>query len=80
MAGYNKRERWETFDDDGWYHTADRVYRRADDPRLFYVGRTSELIKSAGANVSPIEVEAVDRAAAPSCAVRGRRVDAPGAG
>ena len=58
MAGYNKRERWETFDDDGWYHTADRVYRRADDPRLFYVGRTSELIKSAGANVSPIEVEA----------------------
>ena len=59
MAGYNKRERWETFDDDGWYHTGDRVYRRADDPRLFYVGRTSELIKSAGANVSPIEVEAV---------------------
>ncbi|RDH79410.1 long-chain fatty acid--CoA ligase [Mycolicibacterium moriokaense] len=59
MAGYNKRERWETFDDDGWYHTGDRVYRRPDDPRLFYVGRTSELIKSAGANVSPLEVEAV---------------------
>jgi acyl-CoA synthetase (AMP-forming)/AMP-acid ligase II len=59
MAGYNKRERWETFDGDGWYHTGDRVYRKADDPRLFYVGRTGELIKSAGANVSPIEVEAV---------------------
>lgn len=59
MAGYNKRERWETFDADGWYHTGDRVYRRADDPRLFYVGRTSELIKTAGANVSPLEVEAV---------------------
>jgi acyl-CoA synthetase (AMP-forming)/AMP-acid ligase II len=59
MAGYNKRERWETFDDDGWYHTGDRVYRREDDPRLFYVGRTSELIKSAGANISPLEVEAV---------------------
>ena len=59
MAGYNKRERWETFDDDGWYHTGDRVYRRKDDPRLFYVGRTSELIKAAGANVSPIEVEGV---------------------
>jgi acyl-CoA synthetase (AMP-forming)/AMP-acid ligase II len=59
MAGYNKRERWETFDENGWYHTADRVYRRADDPRLFYVGRTSELIKAAGANVSPLEVEAV---------------------
>jgi acyl-CoA synthetase (AMP-forming)/AMP-acid ligase II len=59
MAGYNKRERWETFDDDGWYHTGDRVYRRDNDPRLFYVGRTTELIKSAGANVSPLEVEGV---------------------
>ncbi|MCK0174195.1 MULTISPECIES: class I adenylate-forming enzyme family protein [Mycobacteriaceae] len=59
MAGYNKRERWETFDDDGWYHTGDRVYRRPGDPRLFYVGRTTELIKAAGANVSPLEVEAV---------------------
>ena len=59
MAGYNKRERWETFDEDGWYHTGDRVYRRDGDPRLFYVGRTSELIKAAGANVSPLEVEAV---------------------
>ena len=59
MAGYNKRERAETFDADGWYHTGDRVYRRADDPRLFYVGRTSELIKTSGANVSPLEVEAV---------------------
>jgi acyl-CoA synthetase (AMP-forming)/AMP-acid ligase II len=59
MLGYNKRERCETFDADGWYHTGDRVYRRENDPRLFYVGRTSELIKTAGANVSPLEVEAV---------------------
>jgi acyl-CoA synthetase (AMP-forming)/AMP-acid ligase II len=59
MAGYNKRERSETFDADGWYHTGDRVYRSRPDPRLFYVGRTSELIKAAGANVSPLEVEAV---------------------
>ncbi|MBO0676131.1 acyl--CoA ligase [Mycolicibacterium sp. S2-37] len=59
MAGYNKRERCETFDDDGWYHTGDRVYRRAGDPRLFYVGRTTDLIKAAGANVSPLEVESV---------------------
>ncbi|MCV7302998.1 acyl--CoA ligase [Mycobacterium barrassiae] len=59
MAGYNKRERAETFDEDGWYHTGDRVYRKAGDPRLFYVGRTSELIKAAGANVSPLEVESV---------------------
>lgn len=59
MAGYNKRERSETFDDDGWYHTGDRVYRKENDPRLFYVGRTGELIKAAGANVSPLEVEVV---------------------
>jgi acyl-CoA synthetase (AMP-forming)/AMP-acid ligase II len=59
MAGYNKRERAEVFDADGWYHTGDRVYRLAGDPRLFYTGRTSELIKSAGANVSPLEVESV---------------------
>jgi acyl-CoA synthetase (AMP-forming)/AMP-acid ligase II len=59
MAGYNKREREETFDADGWYHTGDRVYRNAGDPRLFYVGRDSELIKAAGSNVSPREVEAV---------------------
>ncbi|MUL85582.1 MULTISPECIES: class I adenylate-forming enzyme family protein [unclassified Mycolicibacterium] len=59
MAGYNKRERSETFDVDGWYHTGDKVYRRDGDPRLFYVGRTTDLIKAAGANVSPLEVEAV---------------------
>jgi acyl-CoA synthetase (AMP-forming)/AMP-acid ligase II/ferredoxin len=59
MAGYNKRERGDVFDDDGWYHTGDRVYRKQGDPRLFYVGRASELIKAAGANVSPLEVEAV---------------------
>nr|WP_090339153.1 class I adenylate-forming enzyme family protein [Mycolicibacterium malmesburyense]CRL67177.1 acyl-CoA synthetase [Mycolicibacterium malmesburyense] len=59
MAGYNKRERWETFDENGWYHTGDRVYRRPGDPRLYYVGRTTDLIKAAGANVSPLEVQAV---------------------
>lgn len=59
MAGYNKRERHETFDENGWYHTGDRVYRKDNDPRLFYLGRTTDLIKAAGANVSPLEVEAV---------------------
>ena len=59
MTGYNKRERSEVFDQAGWYHTGDRVYRRTNDPRLFYVGRSSEMIKTAGANVSPLEVEAV---------------------
>ncbi|MGV0836361.1 class I adenylate-forming enzyme family protein [Mycolicibacterium thermoresistibile] len=77
MAGYNKRERWEVFDDDGWYHTGDRVYRRPGDPRLFYVGRTTDLIKAGGANVSPLEVEAVieDCDAVAQCVVVG--VDDP---
>lgn len=59
MAGYNKRERGECFDADGWYHSGDKVYRKPGDPRLFYVGRETELIKVAGSNVSPREVEAV---------------------
>ncbi|WP_166904828.1 class I adenylate-forming enzyme family protein [Mycobacterium sp. DL440] len=73
MAGYNKRERSETFDADGWYHSGDQVYRRDGDPRLFYVGRTTDLIKAAGANVSPLEVEAVisESAAVAQCVVVG---------
>lgn len=73
MAGYNKRERCETFDEDGWYHTGDRVYRKVGDPRLFYVGRTTDLIKAAGANVSPLEVEAVidEFAGVATCLVTG---------
>jgi acyl-CoA synthetase (AMP-forming)/AMP-acid ligase II len=73
MAGYNKRERWETFDEDGWYHTGDLVYCGDGDPRMFYVGRTSELIKAGGANVSPLEVEAViaDFADVAQCIVLG---------
>jgi acyl-CoA synthetase (AMP-forming)/AMP-acid ligase II len=59
MAGYYKKEAWEVFDDDGWFRTGDIVAQLPDDPRLFFGGRTTELIKSAGANVSPKEVEAV---------------------
>jgi len=59
MVGYNKREWHEVFDEDAWYHTKDRVYQLRGDPRLFYAGRDSELIKSAGTNVSPREVEFV---------------------
>ena len=59
MAGYNKRERSEVFDADGWFHSGDKVFRRAGDPRLFYMGRTTDMIKSAGSNISPLEVQAV---------------------
>ncbi len=57
MTGFYKREREETFDADGWYHTGDRSY--LEDGRVFFTGRYTEMIKSGGANVAPLEVEAV---------------------
>jgi acyl-CoA synthetase (AMP-forming)/AMP-acid ligase II len=57
MEGYDGRERHQTFDHDDWFHTGDLVTR--DDDGLFYFrGRGSDMIKTAGANVSPREVEA----------------------
>jgi acyl-CoA synthetase (AMP-forming)/AMP-acid ligase II len=57
MLGLNKRERHETFDPDGWYHSGDRGYFR--DGLLFFTGRVTEMIKTKGANVAPREVEVV---------------------
>ena len=58
MAGYCGKERHETFDSDGWYHTGDLFH--VDDEGFFYFhGRRGEMIKTSGANVSPREVEAV---------------------
>lgn len=45
------------FTDDGWYSTGDTGRLRSDG-RLEFVGRHSDLIKTAGINVSPAEVEA----------------------
>jgi acyl-CoA synthetase (AMP-forming)/AMP-acid ligase II len=57
MEGYYGRERHETFDADGWYHTGDLFH--ADEEGFFYfTGRSGDMIKTAGANVSPREVEA----------------------
>jgi acyl-CoA synthetase (AMP-forming)/AMP-acid ligase II len=55
MNGLYKRERHETFDDDGWYHTGDKGFIR--DGYLYFLGRLSELIKTSGSNVAPREVE-----------------------
>ena len=56
MQRYYKRSREECFDADGWFHTGDLV--RVDrDGFVYFVGRLSAMIKTAGANVSPIEVE-----------------------
>jgi acyl-CoA synthetase (AMP-forming)/AMP-acid ligase II len=57
MEGYYGRERHETFTPDGWYRTGDLFH--VDDAGFFYfTGRQGDMIKTAGANVSPREVEA----------------------
>jgi len=56
MQGYYKRSREECFDAEGWFHTGDLV--RADaDGFMYFIGRLSAMIKTAGANVSATEVE-----------------------
>jgi acyl-CoA synthetase (AMP-forming)/AMP-acid ligase II len=55
MQRYYGRTREECFDAGGWFHTGDLV--RADhDGLLYYLGRRGAMIKTAGANVSPVEV------------------------
>ena len=56
MQCYYKRSREECFDADGWFHTGDLV--RVDrDGFVYFVGRLGSMIKTAGANVAPAEVE-----------------------
>ncbi|MGV0814146.1 class I adenylate-forming enzyme family protein [Mycolicibacterium boenickei] len=56
MQGYYGRNREDCFDADGWFHTGDLV--RTDDEGYFYfLGRGGAMIKTAGANVTPGEVE-----------------------
>lgn len=55
MAGLYKKERYEAFDEEGWYHTGDRGWIK--DGYLFFTGRLSEMIKTSGSNVAPREVE-----------------------
>ena len=57
MDGYDGRERHETFDREGWYDTGDLV-TVDEDGFVYFTGRSSDMIKTAGANVSPREVEA----------------------
>jgi acyl-CoA synthetase (AMP-forming)/AMP-acid ligase II len=57
MEGYYSRERHETFDADGWYHTGD-LFHVDEEGFYYFTGRSGDMIKTAGANVSPREVEA----------------------
>jgi acyl-CoA synthetase (AMP-forming)/AMP-acid ligase II len=56
MQRYYKRSREECFDADGWFHTGDLVATDRDG-FVYYIRRQGSMIKTAGANVSPAEVE-----------------------
>jgi acyl-CoA synthetase (AMP-forming)/AMP-acid ligase II len=58
MQGYYGRERWECFDEQGWFHTGD-IMRVDADGDFYFKGRAGDIIRTAGAQVSPREVEAV---------------------
>jgi acyl-CoA synthetase (AMP-forming)/AMP-acid ligase II len=57
MEGYYGRERGDTFTPDQWYRTGD-LFTVDADGFYYFKGRKGEMIKTAGANVSPREVEA----------------------
>ncbi len=56
MAGYVKVAPEDVFDVDGFFPTGDAGFM-AEDHDLHWVGRTSDMIKTGGANVSPVEVD-----------------------
>ena len=58
MLGLHKRERADTFTPDGWYRTGDAGYFDADG-HFYFTGRMGDLIKSAGMNITPRDVELV---------------------
>jgi acyl-CoA synthetase (AMP-forming)/AMP-acid ligase II len=58
MSGIYKQERHEVFGPDSWYPTGDRGWFD-EAGHLHFTGRASTLIKTAGSNASPAEVESV---------------------
>jgi acyl-CoA synthetase (AMP-forming)/AMP-acid ligase II len=58
MDRIHKKERHQTFTADGWYATGDRGWFDTAG-HLHFTGRGSSMIKVAGSNVAPAEVEAV---------------------
>jgi len=58
MDGYYKKEDYEVFTRDGFFPTGDSGYID-EDGYFFFKGRLNDMIKTAGANVAPAEVEVV---------------------
>jgi fatty-acyl-CoA synthase len=56
MKGYVKVAPEEVFDGDGFFATGDAGYVD-ESGRLHWVGRTTDMIKTGGANVSPVEID-----------------------
>jgi acyl-CoA synthetase (AMP-forming)/AMP-acid ligase II len=56
MKGYLKVAPEDVFDVDGFFPTGDAGFVD-DDDMLHWAGRTNDLIKTGGANVSPVEIE-----------------------
>lgn len=58
MERYVKANREDCFDSDGFFHTGDSGYYDSDG-FVHWTGRLTDMIKSAGANVSPAELKRV---------------------
>jgi fatty-acyl-CoA synthase len=56
MLGYVKKLPEECFDEDGFFHTGDAGFVDGEG-FLHWTGRMTEMIKTGGANVSPVEIE-----------------------
>jgi acyl-CoA synthetase (AMP-forming)/AMP-acid ligase II len=60
MQGYYRRERHEVFEPEGWFRSGD-LFSVDAEGYFYFVGRRGDMIKTAGANVSPREVESALR-------------------
>ncbi len=58
MSGYLGKAPEDCFDGDGFYHTGDGGYID-EQGRFFWSGRLTDMIKTGGANVAPLEVDEV---------------------
>jgi acyl-CoA synthetase (AMP-forming)/AMP-acid ligase II len=58
MLGYLRVAAEETFDDEGFFRTGDGGFVDAQG-RLHWQGRLNDIIKTGGANVSPLEIDAL---------------------